>query len=126
MSVFSPFTVAVLSYLVMLAAYFRPRVRAFHMPVMGAAILFDLSMPVYLVTHRHWWQRLVEQGDFFSFLAWMHFGLLITLYALEGAQIHSALRILRGDAQARTTHHLQGRALLMVRGLVILTGGAWA
>ena len=126
MSLFTPFSVATLSYLFMLAAYFRPKVRAFHMPVMAASILFDISMPFYLVTHRHWWHRLVEQGDLFSFLAWMHFGLIITTYALEAAQVYSAVRILKGQSEARAAHHLQGRALLMARGLVIVTGGFWA
>ena len=126
MTLWSPFTVAALSYLLMLVAYFRPKVRAFHMPVMAANILFDLSMPFYLVTHRRWWHRLVEQGDLFSFLAWMHFGLLITMYALEAAQVYSAVQLLKGRPGARVTHHLQGRALLMARGLVIVTGGFWA
>ncbi|MDE1942682.1 MAG: hypothetical protein KGI47_06010 [Betaproteobacteria bacterium] len=123
---FTPFSVAALSYLFMLVAYFRPKVRAFHMPVMAASILFDISMPFYLVTHRHWWHRLVEQGDLFSFLAWMHFGLIITTYALEAAQVYSAVRILKEQPGARATHHMQGRALLMARGLVIVTGGFWA
>ncbi len=83
-------------------------------------------MPIYLVTHRDWWHRLIEQTDIFSFLAWMHFGLLITMYALESAQIYSARQILKGIPGAYATHHHQGRALLMARGLVIISGGFWA
>lgn len=120
---FSPFLAALASYLVMLAAYFLPRRRAFHMPAMAATIVFDIGMPFFLVTHRNWWHRLIEQNDIFSFLVWMHFGLLITMYALEAAQIATARQILKGAPDARATHHSQGRALLMARGLVIVTGG---
>ena len=119
----NPFLVACASYLVMLAAYFMPRRRAFHMPVMGATVLFDVAMPFFLATHRNWWHRLIEQNDIFSFLVWMHFGLLITLYALEAAQVATARQILKGVPSARAAHHSQGRALLMARALVIITGG---
>lgn len=117
---------ASLSYLLMLAAFFLPRQRWFHIPAMSAVILFDLGMPIYLYTHRNWWHRLVEQGDMFSFLVWMHFGLLITMYVLDAAQIYTAARIFKGDAEARSMHHAQGKALLTVRGLVILTGAILA
>ena len=93
---------------------------------MLAAILFDLAMPIFLVTHRNWWHRLIDQEDIFSFGVWMHFGLLITMYALEAAQVYSANKILQGDPSARAIHHSQGRALLMVRALVIATGGGMA
>ena len=119
----SPFLAACASYLLMLAAYFLPKRRAFHMPAMGATIIFDVAMPFFLVTHRNWWHRLIEQNDIFSFLVWMHFGLLITMYALEAAQIATARQILKGVPSARAAHHSQGRALLMARGLVIVTGG---
>jgi hypothetical protein len=117
---------AILTYLLMLAAYFLPHRRWFHIPAMSSIMLFDLGMPIYLYTHRNWWHRLVEQGDMFSFLVWMHFGLLITMYVLDGAQIHSARKIFRGEQGARAMHHAQGKALLMVRGLVILTGAIMA
>ena len=119
----NPFLAACASYLLMLLAYFLPKQRAFHMPAMGAAIFFDVAMPFFLVTHRNWWHRLIEQNDIFSFLVWMHFGLLITMYALEAAQIATARQILNGVPSARAAHHSQGRALLMARGLVIVTGG---
>ncbi len=122
----TPFIAAVISYLLMLVAYFQHKHRLFHMITMASSIVFDVSMPIFLVTHRHWWHRLVEQGDMFSFLVWMHFGLLITLYALEGVQILTARQILKGNVAARSAHRQQGRALLMVRGLVIFTGGILA
>jgi hypothetical protein len=69
---------------------------------------------------------LIEQQDLFSFLVWMHFGLLVTLYGLEAAQVYSATKLLRGDGEARRDHHNQGKALLAVRGLVIVTGAILA
>jgi hypothetical protein len=117
-----PFTAAAASYALMLGAYFAPRRRLFHIPVMIAVICFDLAMPVYLYTHRDWYQRLIVHEQLFTFLVWMHFGLLIALYGLEAAQVHAGTRILRGDEAVRQNHHNQGKALLVVRGLVILTG----
>lgn len=122
----TPFTTSFATYLLMLAAFYLPRRRYFHIPVMAACLLFDIAMPVYLYTHRHWYHRLVEQGDIFSFLVWMHFGLFITLYVLYGVQVSSALKVLKGDAEARVNHHAQGKALLLARGLVIITGAILA
>ena len=122
----TPFTTSSATYLLMLAAYYLPRHRYFHIPVMISCLLFDISMPIYLYTHRHWYHRLFEQGDIFSFLVWMHFGLFITLYVLYGVQISSALKIFKGDPEARATHHGQGKALLLARGLVIITGAILA
>src|SRR5512135_1053950 len=95
-----PIIAALLSYALMVVAYFLHRVRLFHVPVMLAIILFDLAMPVYLYTHRNWWKRLIDEGDITSFLVWMHLGLLITMYVLDGAQILTARRIFKGDAAA--------------------------
>ena len=117
---------AIFSYLLMLAAYFLPRQRYFHIPVMAATMVFDLALPVYLYLHRDWWHRLIEQQEIFSSLVWMHFLLFITMYALDAAQIHTARKILRGDPAARNDHHVQGKTLLWVRGLVILSGGILA
>lgn len=122
----APFLAAALSYGLMLAAYFLPRRRWFHVPVMVSVALFDLGMPFYLYTHRNWWHRLIEQQELLSFLVWMHVGLIITLYALYGAQAYTAGKIVKGASEARTDHHGQGRALLVVRGLVIVTGAILA
>jgi hypothetical protein len=113
---------ASLSYLLMLAAYFLPRHRFFHIPAMVSVILFDVGMPFYLYTHRNWWHRLIEQQDIVSFLVWMHFGLLITMYSLYVAQIYAAGKLLKGDPDARAVHRSQGQAILVARGLVIVTG----
>lgn len=116
------FLVAGASYLLMLAAYFRPRVRLFHIPAMIAIILFDFSLPFYLYSHRHWWHRLIDQQEIFSSLLWMHAGILLVMYALDGAQIITALKIVKNDAEARATHRAQGKVLLVVRLFAILTG----
>ncbi len=117
-----PILAALASYAVMLAAYFLHRQRWLHVPAMLAIIVFDIAMPIYLYLHRDWWKRLVEQGDITSFLVWMHVGLLIAMYVLDGAQILTARKILGGDQTARGDHRTQGKALLVVRGLVVGTG----
>jgi len=117
---------AIFSYLLMLAAYFQPRRRFFHIPVMIAIMVFDVSVPIYLYLHRNWWHRLIEQQEIFSSLVWMHFILLIAMYALDAVQIHTARKILKGDLTARDDHHALGKALLIVRGLVVLSGAILA
>jgi hypothetical protein len=119
-------TAALLSYVLMLAAYFWHRWRWFHIPAMLALLAFDVSMPVYLYLHRHWWRRLIEHQQILTFGVMMHFALWIALYVLYALQIHTARRILKGDAAARVDHHGQGKAMLLVRALVIITGAILA
>ena len=114
------------SWLLMLVAYFRPKLRAFHITVMSCIICMDVAAPVYLYTHRNWWHRLVEQQEIFSSLIWMHFALFIALYALEGAQVYTGVKMLKGNSAIKDDHHTQGKALLVVRGLVILSGAILA
>lgn len=120
---FTPFTLACLTYLIMLVAFFMPRRRYFHILVMVSVIIFDVCMPFYLYTHRDWWKQLIEHQDILSFLVWMHFGVLAVMYALEYLQFKTARKMLRGDAEARADHRAQGKAMLAVRALVILSGG---
>ncbi len=122
----TPFIAASLSYALMVAAYHVPHRRFFHVPVMASVILFDIGMPFYLYTHRDWWHRLIEQQELFSFLVWMHLGLLVTLYALYAVQIHTAVKMAKGMSDARGHHRTQGKALLLARGLAILTGAILA
>lgn len=116
------FIVAWASFVLMLAAYYLHRIRYFHVPAMISIMLFDLSLPFYLYSHRHWWHRLIDKQEIFSSLVWMHVGILLVMYALYGAQIFTAAKILRGDREARSVHRSQGKVLLMVRFFVILTG----
>jgi hypothetical protein len=118
----TPFVVASATYVVMLLAYFLPRKRYFHIPAMIAVIIFDLGVPFYLYTHRDWWKQMILQQEIFSPLVWMHGALFIALYALEATQIYTARKILKGDQTARADHRSQGKALLVVRGMVILSG----
>ena len=121
---------AIVSYLLMLVAFFMPHRRAFHEPVMISAILFDVGMPIYLALNRDWGKRLIDDGDILSFGIWMHFGLIITLYVLYAVQIHTALKLRKAAAdvdpedlaQARKEHRTQGKGILLARALVIATG----
>lgn len=114
------------SYLLMLIAFHWSARRSLHIPVMVSLMLFDLAMPFYLYATRDWYKRLIEQGDIASFGVWMHLGLVLTLYALHAYQVSSVRGVLRGDTEARANHHGQGKAILVVRGLVILTGAMLA
>ena len=116
------FIAACISYVLMLAAYFLHRIRAFHIPAMVSVMLFDLLIPFYLYSHRHWWHRLIDKGEIFSSLVWMHVGILLMMYALYGAQIYTAVKIMKGDMEARAAHRSQGKVMLVIRLFVILTG----
>lgn len=109
------------TYALMVAAYFCARYRWFHIPVMGAIVAFDIAMPFYLVLTHDWYRRLIVHEEIFSFLIWMHFGLVVTLYALYVLQIQSARKMLAGNNEVRSEHRSQANAILLVRGLVIAT-----
>ncbi len=109
------------TYLLMIAAFYLARFRWFHIPVMISIVLFDLSMPFYLYATGDWYRRLIEHEEIFSFLIWMHVGLVITLYALYFLQVVTARKIIKGDVEGRADHRGQAKAILLVRGLVLLT-----
>jgi len=109
------------TYALMVAAFFTAKQRALHMPVMMGAVLFDLLIPIYLVLTHDWYKRLIEQEEIFSFMIWMHFILVLTLYALYGLQIMTIRRMVNGDEPARKEHRTQGLGILIARGLVILS-----
>jgi len=121
---FLPGTViaALLTYALMWAAFYWRRHRKFHVAGMVTVMLFDLSMPFYLVTHRDWYERLVTGGEILNFLIWMHLGLVITLYALYVMQIRAGLALLKGVEEAKDGHRTQGYGVLVTRGMVIFTG----
>lgn len=122
----TPTIAALISFPLILVAYFLHRYRWFHIPVMLSIIAFDVGMPFYLYMHRNWYHRLIEQEDMFSFLVWMHFGVLVGMYVLDAMQIITARKILLGDNAARADHHAQGKMILFARGLVIVTGAILA
>lgn len=109
-------------FVLMLIAYKFPHKRAFHVPVMSAAIIFDLAMPFYLYLNRDWKERLIDGGEIFSFLIWMHLGLVLTLYALYYLQIKEGRRIIKGKKNARESHRSQAKGILLTRFLVLFTG----
>ncbi len=113
---------ALITYVLMIAAYRYSHVRKFHIPVMIGVIAFDLMMPVYLYLNRDWKERLIDGGEIFGFLIWMHLGLVITLYCLYVFQIFAGKRLLLGDNEPREDHRNQGKGILLTRGLVIFTG----
>ncbi len=119
-----PETIAasLVTYLVMLAAYYWARHRAIHIPAMIGVILFDLGMPFYLYMNRDWKERLIDGGEIFSFLIWMHLGLVLTLYVLYVMQVQAGLKLRKGENSLRETHIAQGRGILLARLMVILTG----
>ncbi len=106
----------------LIAAFYLSSYRHFHVPVMIAVMLTDVGFPVYLYMTNDWWKRLIEQGEIFSFLLWMHFILIITLYMFYGMQVAAARRMLRGDPEGRADHRRQGMGIIVVRTLVFVTG----
>ncbi len=115
--------VAIFTYLLMLSAFYFRHIRRIHVPVMVAVMVFDCCVPFYLFLTRDWKARLIESGDILSFAVWMHFGLVITLYFIYALQIQTARMLLKGsDNEVRAEHGGQGKAILIVRALVILTG----
>lgn len=117
---------ATATYLLMVVAFYFSRVRRFHMPVMASIIIIDLFFPVYLYMTRDWGRRLLDEGEIFSFLIWMHFMLVITLYVLYVVQLQTARGILKGEPRPRQDHRTQGIGILVTRALVILTGALLA
>lgn len=109
-------------YLLMLFAAHMHKHRMIHVPAMSFVMLFDLLMPIYLYLNRDWKERLIDGGEIFSFLIWMHVGLVLTLYALYVIQIIEGRKLLRGDNSAREAHKMQGRGIMAARFIVVLTG----
>ena len=106
----------------MLIAYRFHHIRNLHIPIMTGIILFDLAMPVYLYTTRDWHKQLIVDGDILSFMVWMHFGLILTLYTFYFLQVWSAIKLLKNDDTFRESHAAQAKGILIARALVILSG----
>lgn len=113
--------VALATYVLMIAAFYFSRYRRMHIAVMVAVMIFDALMPFYLYMNRDWYHRLIEREEIFSFLLWMHLGLVITLYVLYVLQAQAGRKILKGDNAVRHEHRGQAKAILFVRGLVLAT-----
>lgn len=111
----------VATYVLMIAAYVYSRYRWFHVPVMAGIAIVDLLFPFYLYLTHDWYRRLIVHEEIFSFLIWMHLGLVLTLYTLYFLQIQTARKIFSGNDESRGEHHSQANAILLVRALVIAT-----
>lgn len=116
----------ILTYLLMVLAFYLHRIRGFHVPAMIFIMLFDLLVPLYLYMTRDWKTRLIDDGDIFSFAVWMHFSLLIALFVLYAIQILAGLQLLRGEQSSRAEHKNIAKGILVVRALVILSGALLA
>ncbi|MDH5544288.1 MAG: hypothetical protein OEZ43_01780 [Gammaproteobacteria bacterium] len=114
--------VSALLYVLMLVAFRFPHIRLFHIGTMSSVMLFDLLMPFYLYLNRDWKERLIDGGEIFSFLIWMHFGVVLTLYALYIMQIIEGRKILRGKNKVRESHRNLGKGILLVRFIVVFSG----
>jgi len=113
---------SILTYVLMLGAFYLHHFRTFHVPVMVFIVMFDVLMPFYLYSTRDWKTRLIDHGDIFAFGVWMHFGLLIALFVLYAIQIMAGRKLLQGDQSARGEHKNIAKGILGVRAMVILTG----
>lgn len=107
---------------VLIAAFYLSSWRLFHVPVMLAVMVTDVAFPFYLYLTHDWWKRLIDDGEIFSFLLWMHFILIITLYMFYVLQIAAGRRLLRGDMGVRGDHRRQGMGIIVLRTLVFVTG----
>ena len=111
------------TYVLMLIAYRLPGKPLVHRPIMASIMLIDLVFPFYLYATRDWGRRLIDQHEIFSFMIWMHLMLLITLYTLYFFQIRSARAMLRDPGSAaRGEHKSQGLGIIVIRGLVLISG----
>jgi len=113
---------SIVTYLLMLVAWRFPRPRVWHVSVMTLCMLFDACIPFYLYFARNWPHILIDQGEIFDFLVWMHVGLDILLFTLYAMQIYEGVRLWKGEATARESHRQQAKVILVVRILVVLSG----
>lgn len=113
---------SILTYILMLIAYYFPRPRLWHTVVMSSCILFDTCVPFYLYFARNWPHLLIDKGEILDYLVWMHVGLDILLFTLYVLQIREGWRLWKHVPEARDPHHQQAKVILGVRVLVLLSG----
>lgn len=112
------------TYLAMWVGYYLSAHRRWHVSIMATVMICDMGMPFYLYATRDWYKRLFVHEEIATFLIWMHFFLLITLYVLYVLQVSAGRKLLKdaGDAEKRVEHRGQAKAILVVKALVVLTG----
>jgi len=116
--------VTITTYFVMVFAFYYAKRRVVHISIMSAVIVYDLAMPIYLLTTRDWYTRLIEREDILTFGVWMHFMPVVILYVLYLFQIIAARKMLADENNqlARDDHRAQAKGILLIRGTVIFTG----
>lgn len=115
-----------LTYLLMLLAWYFHRPRVLHVGAMAICMVYDLCVPFYLFYTRHWMHLLIDKGMILDFLLWMHIGLDIMLFVMYYMQIRAGLQVWRGVPGMRDMHRQQGKVILVVRILVVLSGALLA
>ena len=118
--------VSLLTWLLMLAVYQFHRPRIVHVSVMGLCMCYDLGVPFFLYFSRNWPHRLIDEGGIFNYLVWMHVVLDILLFTLYVMQIREGIRLWQGETASRDMHAQQGKVIMAVRLLVVVTGGLLA
>ncbi len=116
-----------ISFVVLAAAWYWRKQRQFHISAMVSLILFDLAFPVYLYLTHDWKERLIDQGEIFSFLIWSHVMLVMVLYALYVLQIMAGRSMLANPVgpehqHHRSEHQKQFIGVVVVRLLVFFSG----
>lgn len=115
-----------LTYLLMLLAWYFHRPRVLHVGVMAICMVYDLCVPFYLYYTRNWMHLLFDKGEILDFLVWMHVGLDIMLFVVYGMQIRAGIQVWKGVPGVRDLHRQQGKVILVVRILVVLSGALLA
>jgi len=120
------FLISSISMLFMLAAFWQPRPRMWHVSVMAVCMLYDICVPFYLYGARNWPHILIDKGGILDYLVWFHVVLDILLFVLYTMQIHAGIRLWKGFEESRMAHAQQAKLILAVRTLVIISGGMLA
>jgi len=112
----------IISFIAMGVAYRYARIRSLHVTVMLLVVTFDIVFPVYLYLVNDWYKQMIQEEQIFTFSPWMHFMLIIVLYALYVIQIQAGRRLLADHKEARQPHKQQGQGIMLARLLVFATG----
>jgi len=120
------FLISSITMVFMLAAYWHPRPRIWHVCVMAGCMLYDICVPFYLYTARNWPHILIDKGEILDYLVWFHVVLDILLFVLYAMQIRAGVRLWQGSRESRLPHAQQAKLILAVRSLVIISGAMLA
>jgi len=117
-----------MSFILLAAAWHWRKQRYFHIAAMVLLMVFDLFFPVYLYLTHDWWQRLIVDGDIFSFLLWSHLIFVMVLFALYVLQVLAGRAMLQNPPHSedhqrtREEHRKQFIGIVVARLLVFASG----